>query len=206
MYYKERWTTFKHLKLNFVIRTLIASDFVIWSSINLVSPIFAIFITDHIAGGSIEVVGISTMIYLIAKSLCEIPIGIMIDRTKSEMDDLYVAIGGTMIVGIVYFMYSYVSGVWGLYALQALLGIGTAGAFPGWYAIFTRHIDESKHGVAWSTHDVLLGIGGAVAAGMGAICVERFGLGLVFNCVGVLVIAGAFMLLLVRDEIFVKKI
>lgn len=203
--YKESWMTLSHFKLNFVIRMLIASDFVVWSSVNLVSPIFALFIADHVSGGSIEAVGIAMMVYLIAKSVAEIPIGIIIDRLKSEKYDLYVAICGTIIIGATYFLYAHVTQLWQLYSLQIMLGVGTAGAFPGWYAIFSRHIDEYKHGLAWSLHDVVIGAGGAVAAGVGAVLVERFGFGAVFTAVGLLVVAGACMLFLVRDEIFTRK-
>lgn len=205
MHYRERWLSINHFKVNFIIRILIASDFVIWSSINMVAPIIAIFISDRIAGGSLKAVGIATMIYLISKSIFEIPIGVIIDRTASERDDLYFAIGGTMLIGVVYFLFSFVTNVWELYFLQIFLGIGTAGAWPSWFSIFGRHIDEAKHGFVWSLHDVLLGVGGAAAAGIGAFAVEKFGFGIVFQIIGVLVILGAIMLFLIRDKVYAEE-
>ncbi|MFH0779789.1 MAG: MFS transporter [Parcubacteria group bacterium] len=202
MHYRERWLSLSHFKVNFVIRILIASDFVIWSSINMVTPIFAIFIADRIEGGSVSAAGIAMMIYFIAKSIFEIPIGIIMDRTKSERDDLYFAIGGTMLIGVVYFLFSFVTNVWELYFLQIFLGIGTAGAWPSWFSIFGRHIDEAKHGFVWSLHDVLLGVGGAAAAGIGAFAVEKFGFGIVFQIIGVLVILGAGLLFLIRKKVY----
>lgn len=202
MHYRERWLSINHFKVNFVIRILIASDFVIWSSINLVAPVIAIFIADRIEGGSVAAVGIATMIFLASKSIFEIPIGIIMDRTKSERDDLYFAIAGTIMIGIVYFLFTFVTNVWELYFLQFFLGIGTAGAFPSWYSIFSRHIDESKHGFVWSLHDVLLGVGGAAAAGIGAYAVEKFGFGIVFQIIGVLVVAGAGLLFLIRKKVY----
>ena len=114
-------------KINFIIKILILSDFLIWSSINLVSPIFAIFITDNISGGSIASAGIAVMIYLIVKSVFEVPVAIFIDRTKSEQDDLYTALVGTLLMAVCYYLFVHVDSLWQVYVLQAFLGLSEIG-------------------------------------------------------------------------------
>ncbi len=188
--------------MNVVIKVLIMSDFIIWSVYELLAPIFALFITDHIKGGSIEVVGIAAAIYLIAKSIFEVPVGIYVDKSKSEKDDLYSAICGTLLSAIVLVLYVFIDSIWQLYLLQFLFGVGSAIAFPGWYSIFTRHVDKGKEAFEWSMYDVLLGLGMAIAAALGGFIAEAFGFDVVFILVGIFTFIGAISLFFIKKKIY----
>ncbi len=61
--------------INKVIKILILSDMSLIAGLGFIAPIFAIFLTDRIQGGSIEVVGYAAAIYWIYKSLVDIPLG-----------------------------------------------------------------------------------------------------------------------------------
>lgn len=191
----------KHYQVNLVIKILIISDFLIWSSYQLLAPFFAIFVTDKISNGSIEVVGIASAIYLIVKSIFEIPVGVYIDRSKSEIDDLFVSILGTVLTAAAYFSYMFIDSVSQLYILQGLLGLGAAIAFPGWYSIFTHHIDKGKEAFEWSLYDVLLGVGMAAAAAVGGFLAEWYGFEILFLIVGLFTMMGAILLFLVKGRI-----
>jgi len=201
MYSRSILRSIRHYKINLIIKVLIVSDFLIWSSYQLFSPIFAIFITDKIEG-DIEVVGIASAIYLIVKSIFEIPVGVYIDKTKSEVDDLFVSILGTSLTAVAYFSYVFIDSVTQLYILQALLGLGAAIAFPGWYSIFTRHIDKGKEAFEWSLYDVFLGVGMAAAAAIGGFLAENYGFDVLFMVVGILTVSGAFFLFMVKDKVY----
>ena len=205
MYHRGVMRSLMSYRVNLIIKILIASDFIIWSSVNLVSPIFAIFVVDRLPGGSIASMGIASMIYFIAKSIVEIPVGTYIDRSSSERDDLYSALLGTVLSAVVFFLYPSINTVWQLYVLQAVSGAAAAIAFPGWYSIFTRHVDKAKEAFEWSLYDVLLGLGMAFTAALGAFMVERFGFDVVFYIVGVLVFYGAVLLFIIRNKIYQGK-
>jgi MFS family permease len=201
MYHRGIIRSLAHLKVNVVIKILILSDFAIWSAANLIAPIFAIFVVDKIPGGSIEVVGIATMIFLVVKSIFEVPIGIWIDKSKSEKDDLYTAFLGTLVSAAVYFLYPQVDSVVQLYLLQALLGVATAAAYPGWFSIFTRHIDKSKEAFEWSLYDVLLGLGMAATAALGAFMVDAYGFDVIFYIIGTATVIGALLLVVIKNKV-----
>jgi len=205
MFYQGMWRSISALRINFIIKILILSDFLIWSATNLVNPIFAIFVTNKWGDGAIETVGIATMIYLVTRSILEVPVGIKIDRTKSEKDNLVAAVLGTAIMGLVYFFYPLISFPWQLYLLQAVYGAGTACAFPGWYSLFTRHVDQTKAAFEWSLFDVVIGIGMAITAALGAFLVERYGFDCIFIVVGILHLIGSLLLILIRNRIFIAK-
>ena len=187
-------------KMNFIIRILIASDFVIWSSVNMVTAVFALFIVDDL-GGNIETVGVAAMIYFAVKVLAEIPIGYLIDRNKSEQDDLRAVIWGAVVTAFVYLFYPLIDSIMQLYLLQVVAGIGAALSFPAWYSIFTRHVDKRKAGFEWSFYDVLLGLGIAGAATLGAFLIEFAGFDVVFYLIGILVLLGTLPLLFIRNKI-----
>lgn len=204
MFHKGIIRVLKHYKVNVVIKILILSDFLIWSAANLVGPVFAIFVADVIPGGSIEAVGISAMIYFIVKSVAEVPVGVFIDRSRSEKDDLYTALFGTILSSIVYFLYPEITSIWHLYVLQGFAGLAAACAFPGWYSIFTRHVDKAKEAFEWSLYDVMLGIGMAATAALGAFMVEAYGFAAVFYTIGVATFVGALLLIIIQKKIYTK--
>jgi MFS family permease len=194
----------KNYEINPVIKILIVSDFLIWSSNQLFAPIFAIFVTNNLYNGNIEVVGFSAGIYLFIKSIFEIPIGMFVDKKKGEFDDLTLAFLGTFFTGIIIFLFSYIKTVNQLYILQGLLGLSAAIAYPGWYSIFTRHIDKNKEAFEWSLYDVLLAMGMALASALGGMLAQRFGFSVIFIISAVSTILGAFLLLLIRKKLFKK--
>lgn len=204
MYYKNIIRSIKNYKVNFIIKILILSDFLIWSSYQFLSPIFAIFVTERINQSSLETIGLAAAIYLISKSIFEIPIGIYIDKSKSEKDDLYTAIAGTVLAAFVFFGFIFVSSVWQLYVLQIIMGLANALAFPGWYSMFTRHIDKEKAAFEWSLYDVLLGIGMAATAAAGGFLAEKFGFNIIFIIIGSATLLGALSLLSVKGIIYIK--
>jgi DHA1 family quinolone resistance protein-like MFS transporter len=187
-----------------VIKVLIFSDFLIWSAYNFLAPVFAIYITGNIAGATIETVGIASALYFVCKSVFEVPVGIFIDKTKGEKDDLYTAICGTILFALIYVLYVFIDSVWQLYVLQMFLGISAALAFPGWYSIFTRHIDKEKEGFEWSLYDVFLGLGIAAASALGAFIADFFGFNVLFLVVSSITILGALLLLMIRNKIYTR--
>ena len=45
------------MRVNKVVKVLITADFFMLSAVGMASPIFAVFITDHIQGGSLALIG-----------------------------------------------------------------------------------------------------------------------------------------------------
>ena len=179
------------MKINHVIKTLVFSDFLVNSGFALFAPIFAIFITGQIQGGSLQVVGFAAAIYQIFKSGLQIPIAKFLDRNHGEFDDFYSLILGTFLIAMVPFMYIIATTINHVYIIQAIMGAGMAFAVPPWYAIFTRHIDKLQENVEWSLDSVAIGISSAGAAALGGIMADKLGFQVVFVLSGILAIFGA---------------
>lgn len=187
-------------KFNRVIFAMIRSDILLWSALGLVSPIFAIFITDQIRGAGVEVAGFAAAVYWILKSLLQIPVGIYCDRHPGEKDDFLFIFWGLILVGLAQFGFIFASAPWHIYFIQAIIGIGMAMVIPPWYAIFTRHIDHGREAVEWSMDSTFLGLGVGIAGALGGLAVGCFGFGIVFAVVGIFALISAFALLSVYKK------
>jgi MFS family permease len=189
------------MKINHVAKILIMSDFFMNAGFAIITPIFAIFVTDQIVGGSIRVVGFAYAIMQIFKSGLQIPIAQYLDKKGGEYDDFYSLMLGSILVAIVPFLYLFITTPGQVYVVQAILGVGAAFSIPPWYAIFTRHIDKLKENVEWSLDSVAMGISGAGAAAFGGILADKFGFNFVFAMAGILAIYGAVLQLKIFKDL-----
>lgn len=165
-------------------------DIMFFSAFGLIGPIFAIFVTNQIAGATVATVGFAATINLLVKALLQMPVARYIDKHKGEKDDFLFMVVGSTLISIVPFAYLFVTLPIHLYLAQVVLGIGGALTNPGWFAIFTRHIDKGKEGTEWTLENVSIGLVSAGVAALGGIMAERFGFHNLFLIVGVLSLVG----------------
>jgi len=176
--------------VNKIIRVLVLGDIMFFSAYGLIGPIFAIFVTGQIAGATIATAGFAATINLLVRALLQMPVARYIDRHKGEKDDFKFMVTGSTLISIVPFIYLFVTVPWHLYLAQIVLGIGGALANPGWYAIFTRHIDKGKEGTEWTLENVGVGLAAAGTAAIGGVLAQYFGFDNLFLIVGVLSLVG----------------
>ena len=194
----------REVKINRVIRTLVTSDFLLISGFAVFGPIFAVFITQEIEGGTLAIIGFTAAVFQIFKSSFQIPIANYLDKNHGEKDDFYSLMIGSFLVSIVPFLYIFASKPIHLYIVNAIYGLGAAFAIPPWNAIFTRHIDKMHESTEWAVESVAIGIGAASAAALGGIIAEKFGFETVFLVAGVVAVGGAATLLKIYSDLKTK--
>ncbi len=193
------------LSINKIVRTLIQTDLIFISSFGLITPIFAVFITKQINGGSIEVVGFAAAIYWILKAVLQIPIGKFLDKCKGERDDVYFLVLGYVLAAIVPLGYIFSFLPWHIYVLQAIYSIGMALAIPAWAGIFSRHIDKGKEAFEWSLESTGVSFGSGITGAASGILVARFGFSTVFIIVSILALIGAVLPLLIYKDVAPRR-
>jgi len=107
--------------VNKVIKVLIYSDILISGGFGLVAPIFAIFIINNIYGATLEVIGISTAIYLITRSLTQLVVSEIIEKIQGEEDDFYFEFIGTIMSSLIYLFFPLIINVPQLYMAEIIL-------------------------------------------------------------------------------------
>lgn len=178
-----------------VIRILITSDFIIVSAFGLFGPIFAIFVTHQIHGGSATIVGIAAAVYWIVRNSVQLPIARYLDRTPGERDDFLALLIGSFLFSIVPFLYLMASEAWHIYLLQAIYGVGDALAVPTYLVMYSRHIDKENQSSQWGIRSVAVGSGAAIAGALGGIVADKFGFDVVFFITGTLAVIGSSLLI-----------
>jgi len=184
--------------MNPVIRFLILSDTVIMGAAGLLGPIFALFIDDYIVGGNEAVAGIAAGIYLLTKSVMQIPIAYVIDKIKGERDDFWLMFAFSLLIALIPLAYLFISTPLELFIVQFFLGLFTAFTFPTYMAIFTRHIDKKKEGTEWGVYFTLVDLTSAAMAALGGYIASSFGFHSLIVLVVIFSVLGSLLLLPVK--------
>jgi len=189
--------------INPVIKFLILSDTLVVGSAGLLGPIFALFITKFIQGGNEAVAGIAAAIFLITRSVFQIPIATLIDKIRGEKDDYYFMFIFSLLSSIIPLFYLIINQPWQLYLVQFILGLFTALTFPSYMAIFTRHIDKNKEGTEWGVYFTLTDLVSAGMAGIGGYLALSLGFPIVIISVVCLSVIGSLLLIPIKP--FIRK-
>lgn len=167
----------------------------------MLGPIFALFITDFIRGGNEAVAGLAAGIYLLTKSIFQIPIAHFIDRVRGERDDFWLLFVFTVLMGFTPLFYLVISTPFQLYIVQFVLGFFTAFTFPTYMAIFTRHVDKAKEGTEWGVYFTLTDLTAAAFAAIGGYAAITEGFPALIITVVALSFLGSLLLLRIKPYI-----
>lgn len=188
--------------MNRTLKLLILSDIFLLTGFGLIAPIFAIFINDKIIGGSIAAVGIAVAITTSIR--CSLQL--LFAKLAKPKHRYNMIIYGTFIVAFIPFLYMLSTQIWHIYIVAAVHGLAVSFAHPAWYSLFAGNLSRTKRGWEWSVYSSSVGFGTAIAAFVGAQLASVWGFRPVFAIVGLLALAGAFILLaLTKKDIKQKK-
>ena len=187
--------------INKIIRILIGADLLINSAGGFITPIFAIFLVNSIASGSIQLAGTAIAIMWVVKSVFRIPVAYFLDKSDGENDDYYSLVIGFFIHSLAYFLYIFAETPMHIYIIQAIFGVAGAFAFTPWFGFFARHIDKSRENFEWSITNSLVGLGIAGAGFLAGIVAQNYGFTPIFIICGVMSLTGTALLLLMKDQI-----
>ena len=192
--------------INRVIRILITSDFFLQAGWGLSGPIFAIFLTKQIQGGTLEMVGFVAATYWITKSIIQPFLAKWLDKNHGEKDDFIFLIVGMYIANLVPLGYLFSSQPWHIFVLEFIRGLAMACVVPTWSGIFTRHIDKNREAFSWSLESTGIGFAAGFAGALGGFLASTLGFSAVFVLVSTFGLISSSTLLLIRKQIFIKSV
>src|SRR5688572_21490449 len=139
-----------------VVRALLSAESV-WSfGAGLFFPIFAIYSAQ--VGGDILDAGIAAAIFIFVTSILEYPIGKLIDRYHEK----WFIVCDYLLEGLVFIGYIFVTDIYQLFVLQAILGFANAIGDPAWESLYGRMTPTKKSGSSWANSHFFIGIFNAV--------------------------------------------
>jgi MFS family permease len=192
--------------VNRVVKVIVVADFFYNSAFASFGPVFAIFITSQIAGGSAKVAGFATAIYWIVKSIFQLPIARFLDKTDGERDDFLALFFGYLLSGLVPLAYIFATEPKHLYIIQGFYGFIMAWTVPAWYSIFTRHVDKWRISFEWSLDSVFsVGVAASISAALGGYIADRFGFEILMIFASVLSVFSAFLILCLTNHLSPRR-
>jgi len=143
-----------------------------WFWIN--APILSIFIKDNLGDGSVFAAGIAVMLFMVTKSLVQLPLSKIVDKRKRDFR-IKLVITGTLVVAVVPIIYIFSTQVIYIDLAQMIYDIGSGLSFPSWMALWSKNSAINRKSYDWSIYFSLTGIGTALAAVVGATIAGTFG-------------------------------
>lgn len=177
--------------MNRTIKLLIFSDIFVLTGFGLIDPILAVFIKDSLIGGSLVAVGTASTLFIVVKSILQVPFARHADRQEHK---LFFLILGTALLAIVPLFYAFSTHIYHIYLAQIVHGVGSALAYPTWMGLFSSNLDKKRESFEWAFYETCVGVGTALAAYFGAQLASFIGFKNVFFVVGLLSAVGMIIL------------
>jgi len=171
-----------HFQINPLIRVYITAETILFSAYNAVVPIFAVFVTNNISGGSVEIAASSYSTYLIFRVLFEIVSGMKIAKV-SDRTKIVLTMTGISIVSISYIGFALSTTIWMIFIFFAVMGVGLGIASPAKNSLFSTHLDKHRESTEWAMLDAAVFTGMALSASLGGFIAMRYGFPLLFYVV-----------------------
>jgi MFS family permease len=183
--------------MNKVIKLLMLSDIFVLTGFGLIDPILGIFLNENLVGGTIFSAGLASALFLVTKSVIQLPFSKYIDK-YDDLNDLKWLIIGSCFVAVVPFLYIFATNIYWIYIAQFLYGIGSGLAYPSWLGLWSTHLDKKRESFEWSFYSTVVGIGTAISAAIGGALAQYVGFQATFVVVGVMSLTGCFILMYLR--------
>lgn len=193
------------MRLNKIIIILISADLLLYGAWGLIAPIYAIFITEQIRNGSIEIIGLLVATFWIVKSIIQPFLANFLDIKKGEKDDFLFLVIGTIIASFVPLGYFFAKTIFDVFFLEILRAIAMALIVPSWFGIFSRHINKNWYAFSWSVHSTTLGIAIGFSALFGSIIASMLGFKYLFILVSFFTFCSVIMLFYIRKTISITN-
>lgn len=193
------------IKPNNLIVKLIGINFFVNAGWGLIAPIFAIYVTEQVQGGSIEMVGFAVGVHWIVKSAIQPFVAYKMDVVKGEYDDIAFLMWGMVIFSFIALLYVFVTDMWQVFILETIRGMALALVFPAWSGIFTRHIDREWEAYTWSLTSTGMGFAVGFAASFGGIIASLIGFNMVFVFVSLMGIISTILIYIVKKDPWIYR-
>lgn len=183
--------------MNRTMKLLMLSDIFVLTGFGLIQPILAIFINNGVTGGTVFTAGLASALFMLTKSLVQLPFGIYIDGHARKMRWL---IMGTLLMAIVPIIYVTANSVYQVYLAEVIYGLGSGLAYPTWLGLWSANLDKGRESFQWSIYSTSTGIGTAATGAAGAAISSLAGFKFTFLLAGLLCLLGCAALFVLESR------
>jgi len=150
------------LKFNKSVYLLTLSDIFTWGSHSILGALVGIYLSQKLGGNAAEFVGIGTGIYYLARSITQIPVGLLLDKIKHDKDEIIILVLGSILMGSPFLFYSLIQTQYLYYALQFVFGLGASMNLVSWRKLFSQSLDVGKVGLEYGIYETSISVATAI--------------------------------------------
>jgi MFS family permease len=183
--------------MNRTMKLLMLSDIFVLTGFGLIQPILAIFINQGVAGGTVLTAGLASTIFLLTKSMVQLPFGKYIDDHGKKKRWLIL---GTLLMASVPILYVTADSIYKIYLAELIYGLGSGLAYPTWLGLWSRNLDQGRESFQWSVYSTSTGIGTAATGTIGAVMASIAGFTTTFLLAGLLCLLGCVTLFVLENR------
>ncbi|MEI7578642.1 MAG: MFS transporter [bacterium] len=189
---------FKHhipyTKINRSIILLIFSDMHTWGGYLVMTFLAGLYLETIFGNKTAEYIGIGSAVFFITKAIMQIPVGILIDKIKTDKDEILLLALGSTLIGLALLAYPLIFSLSSFVILQLVLGLGYSFNVTSWRKMFAKNVDEGKEGREYSIYDTIISFSTAILTALAGTIAsrDRDSFSLVFLGLGIFSIIGAF--------------
>ncbi len=183
--------------MNRTMKLLMLSDMFVLTGFGLIQPILAIFINQGVAGGTVLTAGLASTIFLMTKSLVQLPVGKYVDDHDKKTRWLVI---GTLLMASVPILYVTADSIYKIFLAELIYGLGSGLAYPTWLGLWSRNLDQGQESFQWSIYSTSTGIGTAITGTMGATLVSIAGFAPTFVLAGLFCLLGCITLFVLESR------
>lgn len=183
--------------MNRTMKILMLSDIFVLTGFGLIQPILAIFINDGVTGGTVFAAGLASALFLLTKSLVQLPFSKYVDGQKNKAAWLLL---GTLLMATVPVIYVTAGSIYQIYAAEIIYGLGSGLAYPTWLGLWSANLDRGRESFQWSVYSTSTGLGTALTGAVGAGIASLVGFTATFLMAGGMCILGCLALFLMESK------
>jgi hypothetical protein len=168
-----------------MIKAFIVSDALLYSSLNIVNILFAVYVTTTVHGGTVESATGAIASGFVVRIIVELSIG----RRSSKLSDsgkLWLVVLGMACISASYAGFAISHSLAELTRLWMLNGAGWGMALPTKLGIVAKYINHDQASQEWGLTDALNMASIVVTMAIGAYIVAHFSFGLMFALAAVI--------------------
>jgi len=182
--------------MNRTMKLLLLSDVFVLTGFGLIQPILAIYINDGgVTGGTMLSAGLASALFLLIKSLVQLPFGHYVDSQESKSKWLIL---GTLLMACVPIIYLSANSIYQVYLAESIYGLGSGLAYPTWLGLWSANLDKGRESFQWSVYSTSTGLGTAATGAAGAAMASYAGFAATFITAGLLCLLGCMALILME--------
>ncbi len=137
-------------------------DIFTWGLYVIVTSLSGLYLANKLDSDIVRVVGIGTSIHFVVRAFFQIPIGLILDKIKKDIDEIIILTVSVVIMGVSVILYPYIKTASFYYLLQFLFGIGASMNLVSWRKLFAKNLDENREGMQYAVYGAIMSLAIAI--------------------------------------------